>query len=124
MKSGRNSSTLRFRFTVARKGATGHVTMKNDKAASRHSRAALQLALAHHIERQIDAGVIPDYAAAAKALGLTRARLTQVMGLLLLSPVLQERVLEGELSATEHGLRSAVKEPDWDAQRTCVEKNN
>jgi hypothetical protein len=37
------------------------------------------LALAHNIEGQIEDGTIPDYAAAAGTLGVTRARLTQVM---------------------------------------------
>ena len=58
------------------------------------------LALAHYIERQIDDGAIPDYAAAALALGVTRARLTQVMNLLLLPPEVQEHVLVGNVRGT------------------------
>ena len=53
------------------------------------------LALAHYIERQVEDNAIPDYAAAARALGLTRARITQITGLLLLAPEIQERVLDG-----------------------------
>ena len=45
------------------------------------SRAARMLALAHHVERLIEAGELTGYADAARGLGLTRARLTQVMNL-------------------------------------------
>ena len=62
-------------------------------------------AMAHYIERQIDEGAIPDYAAAARALGLTRARLSQIMNLLLLAPEIQARIAVGELVLTERALR-------------------
>lgn len=76
------------------------------------------LALAHHIERQIDHGVIPDYATAAAALGVTRARITQVMNLLLLAPEIQARIAVGELILTERGLRAVVREPNWAEQQS------
>ena len=71
------------------------------------------LALAHHIERLIEAGELSGYAEAAQCLGLTRARLTQVMSLLLLAPNTQERLLLGDLRASERALRAQVKEPAW-----------
>ena len=74
------------------------------------------LALAHYIERQIDEGAISDYAAAARALGLTRARITQVMNLLLLAPEIQGRILRRELALTERALRRVVGEPEWEGQ--------
>ena len=80
------------------------------------SRAARMLALAHHIERLIDAGELVGYAEAARALGLTRARLTQVMKLLLLSPEIQQLVLLGKLPATERSLRHVVAEMEWPRQ--------
>ncbi len=97
-------STLRCQFRAARKPAP--VT----------SRAARMLALAHHVERLVEAGDIASYADAARALGLTRARMTQVMNLLTLAPELQERVLTGELRVTERALRAAVAEPNWQKQ--------
>ena len=63
------------------------------------------LALAHHVDRLVEAGDLPDYAAAARALGVTRARLSQLQALLLLAPEIQERVLVGELGESERGLR-------------------
>ncbi len=80
------------------------------------SRLARMLALAHHIERQVDAGEIGSYSDAAAALGLTRARVTQVTRLLLLAPVIQARLLTGDLGATERSLRTVVIEPNWQKQ--------
>ncbi len=110
--------TVRCRFTPSPKPAPGR-SVKASAHANQPlgpSRAAQMLALAHHIERQIDAGAMPDYAAAARALGLTRARLTQVMNLLLLAPEIQERILSGAMPGTERGLRAVVREPNWAGQ--------
>lgn len=85
-------------------------------ARPERNRAANQLALAHHVQRLIDDGVLADYADVARRLGVTRARLTQIANLLLLAPVLQERVLKGELVATERALRAKVGEPNWEKQ--------
>jgi hypothetical protein len=68
------------------------------------------LALAYEVERT------GSNADAARALGLTRARLTQITKLLLLSPVIQERLLTGELVATERALRAVVQESIWQEQ--------
>lgn len=84
------------------------------------SRAARQLALAHHVERLIEGGVLDDYAHAARVLGVTSARLTQVMNLLLLAPQIQEQVLLGELRGTERRLRGAVREPVWARQGSLL----
>ncbi|MEM7311170.1 MAG: hypothetical protein AAF682_31170 [Planctomycetota bacterium] len=89
---------------------------KEASSAQPVSRAARQLALAHYVERLIEDGQLKDYAAAASALGLTRARLTQIMTLLLLAPELQERVLSGEMGGSERSLRGAVGEASWEAQ--------
>ncbi len=72
------------------------------------------LALAHHVERLIEAGELTGYSEAAQILGVTRARLTQVMNLLLLAPKVQERVLGDEVGVTEKSLRSIVRAADWD----------
>ena len=54
---------------------------------------ARQLALAYWIEEQIEAGRVRDYAAVARALGISRARITQVMDLMLLPTPEKERLL-------------------------------
>lgn len=75
------------------------------------SRAARMLALAHHIERLVEAGELSGYAEAARALGLTQARLTQVMNLLLLAPEVQEQVLADPFLVSARNLRVASHEP-------------
>jgi muramoyltetrapeptide carboxypeptidase LdcA involved in peptidoglycan recycling len=54
---------------------------------------AVTLALAHTIQRAIDRGEIRDQSAAARRLGVTRARMTQILDLTYLAPTLQEEIL-------------------------------
>ena len=112
-------TTIHARFRTARKAPAPK--RGNSAAPKPVSRAARMLALAHHVERLADDGALPDYAAAARPLGLTRARLTQVMNLLLLAPRIQEKVLAGDLRASERGLRSVVGESEWERQAAAVE---
>ena len=51
----------------------------------RPARAAVMLALAHKIQDAIDGGILRDRAEAARRLGLTRARVTQLLDLTLLA---------------------------------------
>ena len=99
-------TTIRARFRAPRKAAAQRPV----------SRAARMLALAHHVERLVEAGERTGYAEAARVIGLTRARLTQIMNLLLLAPMIQERLLVGLVDATERSLRAAVSEPNWQHQ--------
>jgi hypothetical protein len=80
------------------------------------SRAARLLALAHRVERLHDTRAVADFAAAARLLGITRARMTQLMNLLLLSPLIQERVLTQKSHAMERALRAVSSEPEWHVQ--------
>ena len=82
------------------------------------SRAARMLALGHHVERLVEAGELAGYAEAARALGVTRARMTQLMGLLLLAPGIQELVLSGTVRSSERGLRTVTAEVHWKQQHT------
>jgi len=86
-------------------------------------RVARLLALAHKVDAMIRAGELGDLAHAAKVMGLTRARVTQVMNLLLLAPEIQEAILDlppvtkGRDTVTERTLRRIVAEPEWERQR-------
>ena len=113
-----SGASIRCKFVASPKPAPGRTAPKVVRSPKPNgpSRAARMLALAHHIERQIEDGAIPDYATAARALGLTRARLTQIMNLLLLGPEVQKCVLLGEAKTTERSLRSTSAEADWNAQ--------
>jgi hypothetical protein len=88
----------------------------------RPARIAQMLALAHQLERSIDAGVYADRADAARSLGLTRARITQLCDLLGLAPDLQEALLrlesvDGVEPTTEHAIRPVLRMLVWSAQR-------
>lgn len=85
----------------------------------RPSNVAALLALAHHVQRLIDAGRIADRAEVARRLHWTRARVSQVMDLLLLAPDIQEEVLflEGGTRVTERALRAVVRLEEWGEQR-------
>jgi hypothetical protein len=86
----------------------------------RPARIAVTLALAHMIQRAIDRGEIRDQAEAARRLGVTRARMTQILDLTLLAPDLQERVLlmrGGTAHPNGKGLREAVLAGTWTEQR-------
>ncbi|MCC6406438.1 MAG: hypothetical protein IT453_04690 [Planctomycetes bacterium] len=73
------------------------------------SREARALALAHWIERRTDSGDLADYATAARALGLSRSRLTQVMNMLLLPVETQEKLLLDPRSLLPGEVRAAVR---------------
>ncbi len=76
--------------------------------------------MAHEIECLITEGAFAKRADAARKLGVTRARISQLLDLTLLAPDLQERLLmmettEGADPVTEHGLR--VAQMSWWGQR-------
>ena len=70
----------------------------------------------------MEVGEIRDYAHASRLLGLTRARLTQVMNLLLLAPEIQRRIALGELALTERALRRVVGAFDWNEQLALIHR--
>ena len=117
-----SGATVRCKFVPAAKPAPGRATPKvvRSPKPSGASRTARMLALAHHIERQIEDSTIPDYAAAARALGVTRARLTQIMNLLLLAPEIQERLLLSARVASERSLRRVMSEASWVRQLAAL----
>jgi len=84
----------------------------------RPARVAVMLALAHKIQDAIDRGVVRDRAEVARRLGLTRARVTQLMDLTLLAPDVQEQILfaesvDGREPISERQLRDAR----WNAMK-------
>jgi len=90
----------------------------------RPAKVAQQLALAHHLQAAIDRGAVADRAAVARKLGLTRARVTQLLDLLLLAPDLQAAVLgleavDGAEPMAERTLRAVAHAGTWAAQRAA-----
>jgi len=88
----------------------------------RPARVAQVLARAHRLEAAIAAGDYIDRADAARQLGFTRARITQILDLLLLAPDIQEQVLaleavDGVEPLSERALRGVVRHESWGDQR-------
>lgn len=88
----------------------------------RPARVVQVLARAHRLEAAIATGDYVDRADAARQLGFTRARITQILDLLLLAPDIQERVLDleavdGVEPVSERALREVVRCESWVDQR-------
>jgi hypothetical protein len=85
------------------------------------------LALAHRLDQLLRAGVVRDYAELARLGRVTRARVSQVMALLLLAPDLQEQVLflprteRGRDPVILHDLLPIAATADWRRQRRLWE---
>ncbi len=86
-------------------------------------RVSRLLAVALHMDDLCRMGEVTDYAELARLALVTRARMTQIMSLLLLAPDIQEEILYLPRSA---GRRDAIQEkavrpiasvPDWRKQR-------
>jgi hypothetical protein len=87
----------------------------------RPARVAIMLALAHKIQVAIDGGVVRDRAEAASRLGLSRARISQLLDLMLLAPDVQEQILfsesvDGLEPMSERAVRAAVRTGSWREQ--------
>jgi hypothetical protein len=82
-------------------------------------RLARLLALAIKFQAMVERGEVRDYADLARLGYVTRARLTQIMNLLLLAPDLQEQLLFSVTTVEERRLRNVVKLVEWREQRRC-----
>jgi hypothetical protein len=96
-----------------------------EPSARRPAGLAITLARAHKISEAIDRGELRSQADAARKLGLTRARLSQILALTCLAPDLQEEILfleanAGPESLSERALRNAVRVATWTEQRTTT----
>ena len=87
------------------------------------ARIARQVALAFSLRRRLARGEFDDFATMSRALGFTRARITQLMDLLLIAPEILEEILFLEVPAgaqpvSERALREALcRSVDWGEQR-------
>lgn len=90
-------------------------------------RVARLMALAIRFDQLIRAGEVADYAELARLAHVTRARITQIMNLLMLAPDIQEAILF--LPRVERGhdpihlrqLQPVALAPDWRKQRRLWE---
>jgi hypothetical protein len=86
---------------------------------------ARMLALTHHLQEAIDKGIVADRASVTRSLGFTRARVTQLLDLLMLAPDIQEHVLgleavDGVEPIGERALREVAHAGPWEGQRVAL----
>ena len=92
------------------------------------ARVTRLMALAIRIQELVDQGEVTDYAEMARHSQVTRARMTQIMDLLLLASDIQAEILSlprttsGRDTIGEKRLRSIAAIPDWCKQRRELEK--
>ncbi len=95
-----------------------------DRPVGRLARVTRLMALAIRFDKLIQAGEVTDYAELSRLGHVTRARVTQIMNLLMLAPDIQEEILF--LSRVTGGrdpihlrqLQPITLVPDWRKQRT------
>ena len=120
---------VRVKFHLAT-GRTGHKEVRKGEApepppvSDGHTPRISQLmALAIRFEQLIRDGVVKDQADLARLALVSRARVTQIMDLLMLAPDIQEAllflppVLRGRDPLVWNDLKGLLKQPEWDHQR-------
>jgi len=86
-------------------------------------RVSRLMALAIRLEKLVNSGEVVDYADLARLGQVSRARITQIMNLLLLAPDIQEEILflprtvKGRDPIRERDLRPIAAIPHWYRQR-------
>lgn len=124
-----NSMTIecQVHFSTEKKGAKKQIVSgpAPESPTGRLQRVTKLLALAIRFERLLKEGAVTDYAEVARLGHVTRARITQIMNLLLLAPDLQEeilflpRVTGGRDPVCLRELQAIALEPDWKRQRAA-----
>ncbi len=103
-------------------GGKDHSGVPGIEGIGRIPRLTRLLALAHRINAMIGSGRLRDGADAARVIGVTRARMTQIGNLLQLAPSIQEAVLDlspvlgGRDPIGERDVRPMAAEFDWGRQ--------
>ena len=120
--------TLKYNLPIA--GACRPRTLAGETVGEpqgRPPRTARLVALAHKLEELVRSGAVQSYGELARLGYISPARLSQIMILAQLAPVIQEYVLF--LSAHEDGiiteldLRKIAREPRWDRQHELFDKH-
>ena len=119
-------AAVRYAFIAGRDG--GRKVLRDGPALAavppgRVPRVARLLALAHRLHGMLDCGEVSSMADIARLGRVTRARLTQVMDLLLLAPDIQEEILflppreSGRDAITLRKMRAVCAAAGWREQR-------
>ena len=90
---------------------------------TRQHRLARLLALACHFDHMLRTGQASDLAELARMTGVSRARISQIMDLLLLAPAIVDRLLCSDSSnlPDRETLRRVAAVPEWERQRQMIQ---
>ena len=99
-------STIRYPFKAAKA-----------LPPERVPRIARLLALAHKFQGMLDRGEVKSMAELARLGRVSRARMTQIMDLLMLAPEIQEDLLFGSVDVALKTLTPLVRSTVWAGQR-------
>jgi hypothetical protein len=132
MMDATDQSTIKFKVCLAhRAGPARSLTLEEgtapaaDAPAGRMPRVTRLLLPAHYFQRMLDRGEVQDLADLARRYGISRARVTQIMGLTLLAPDIQQAILflplvaKGADPITAIDLRKAGRPTRWAEQRVA-----
>lgn len=108
--------TAKFENSPAKPKSTPTPTPSQATGDLDASPAARNLALAYHLDGLIERGLVADYSAAAKLLGVSQPRLTHLMSLLLLAPTIQEAILADTIAPGDKQLRRLARVAEWREQ--------
>jgi hypothetical protein len=113
---------VRFVRATGPRGAVRFVEAPPQGPVAGSLRAARMLAVAHALSAMLARTEAPSRAELARALGVTQARLSQLLDLLLLAPDIQEELLfmqvpPGADPIPERALRHVVRAAAWPEQR-------
>ena len=128
---GQSEGSVRVAFKAhLGSGRAGHKKIRKGRSpkkpkedAPRIPRIARLLALAHHFDELLRAGVVRDYAEIARLMGVSRAHVTHIMDLLFLAPGIQEEILfstvgpKGGDVLSPRRIRRVAAEAGWEKQR-------
>ena len=130
MKAGVTVST-HVRFERQRKGARTIVRtpehVATDGPCGRLPRITRLMALAIHFDGLIQSGAVTNYAELARLRNVTKARMTQIMNLLMLEPGIQEEILfltrveEGRGEVCLRDLQPVASVVTWKGQQAALQ---
>ena len=109
------------KISIQRVGKRKVVRPPRKPGGPRIPRISRLMALAIKMQGMLDRGEVRDYAELARLAQVTRAMITQIMNLNLLSPALQERLLflppaRGRDAITLKGLQTVCLQINWSRQ--------
>lgn len=112
-------STVRYSFHVKRTVAGAPKQLRGGKAEpvpEKVPRIARLLALAHKFQGMLDRGEVASMADLARLGRVSRARITQIMDLLMLAPEIQEELLFGVVDVPLRSIMERCRKAVWGAQ--------